>query len=108
MDMSIINTKIVKESKLSLNEMAYYLRHHGWQEVPGQNKYLAVFQGINDDSGRPLLLVLPRQEGTSDELRHLALALEMIAFLEDCSLESALTQIQNFASSHELTMNPVA
>jgi hypothetical protein len=108
MDMSIINTKIVEDSKLSVNDMAYYLRQHSWQELPGQNEHLVVFQGINDDFGRPLLLVLPRKEGTSDELRHLAIALEMIAFLKNCSLESALTQIQDFASNYEIALEPVA
>ncbi len=106
--MSIINTKIVEDSKLSVNEMAYYLRQHSWQELPGQNEHLVVFQGINDDFGRPLLLVLPRKEGTGDELRHLAIVLEMIAFLKNCSLESALIQIQDFVSNYELALEPVS
>jgi hypothetical protein len=105
--MLIINTKIVENSKLSVKDMAYYLRQHSWQELPGQNEHLVVFQGINDDLGQPLLLVLPRQEGTSDELRYLAQALEMIAFLSNCSLENALIRIQNFVSNHESVLESV-
>jgi hypothetical protein len=89
-----INTKIVEESKLSLSQMVSYLRHHGWQQVQGKNNQLMVFQGIKDNSGNPLLLILPRNEVAEDALRYLSHALRLLADIEDCSLEEMLDRIQ--------------
>jgi glycosyltransferase involved in cell wall biosynthesis len=97
-----INTKIVENANVSVHNMAIYLVQHGWQELPGKNDQLVVFQGINDDLGNPLLLVLPRQEGSTDAVRYLAQALEMVAFLENRSLEDSLHQIKNFSQDHRL------
>ncbi len=98
-----INTKILENASISVDDMAIYLRQHGWQELAGKNDKLVVFQGINDDLGNALLLVLPRQEGSADAVRYLAQALEMVAFLENQSLEDSLHQIEDF--SHESWSN---
>ncbi len=91
--MLTINTKLVEDAKLSIDDMARYLRTNGWQELPGKNKHAMVFQGINDDFGNPLMLILPRQNESNNALRYLAQALEMVAFLENKSLEEVLAQI---------------
>jgi hypothetical protein len=91
-----INTKLVEESGLSLSQMVSYLGHHGWQQAQGENNQLMVFQGIKDNSGNPLLLILPRNESAEDTLRYLSHALRLLADIEDCSLEKMLGQIQDF------------
>jgi hypothetical protein len=95
MVMMIINTKIIENANLSVEDFVMYLAQQGWQDVSGQNKHLRVFQGINDDFGNPLLLVLPRRNDATDAIRYMAQALETIAGLENKSLEEALTKIQN-------------
>jgi hypothetical protein len=97
-----INTKIVEESKLSLSQMVSYLCNHGWQQVQGENNQLMVFQGIKDNSGNPLLLILPRNESAEDTLRYLSHALRLLADIEDCSLEEMLGRIQDFVVNGDI------
>jgi hypothetical protein len=94
MVMMIINTKIIENSSLSVEDFVLYLARQGWQEVSGKNKHMRVFQGINDDFGNPLLLVMPRRNDATDAIRYMAQALETIAGLENKSLEEALTKVQ--------------
>jgi hypothetical protein len=94
MVMMIINTKIIENADISVEDFVLYLVRQGWQEVSGQNKLMRIFQGINDDLGNPLLLFLPRRNDSADAIRHMAQVLETIAGLEDMSLEEALTKIQ--------------
>ncbi len=42
--MPIVNTKILRDAKLSASDMALYLHHHGWQELPNKNTRLIIFQ----------------------------------------------------------------
>jgi hypothetical protein len=51
MVMMIINTKIIENADISVEDFVLYLARQGWQEVSGQNKLMRVFQGINDDLG---------------------------------------------------------
>jgi hypothetical protein len=105
MGMQIVNTKILKDAKLSANDMAFYLRHHGWQERSGKNTRIRVFQGVNDDFGRPFLLMIPTSDQFRDAVLRLSEALELLAALDDCSIEEMLTKIQNFLQAE--TISPV-
>jgi hypothetical protein len=40
------NTKILKDAQLSANDMAFYLRRHGWQERPGENTRITFFNSF--------------------------------------------------------------
>jgi hypothetical protein len=105
MDMLRVNTKLLKDAKLSVNDMALYLRYHGWQELPKNNPRVTVFQGENDDFGRPLLLMIPSNDQFRDAVLRLAEALELLAALEDCSIEDMLTQIQDFLHQQAIPLN---
>lgn len=94
--MRIVNTKLLKDAKLSVDDMALYLCFHGWQKLSGKNPRVTVFQGENDDFGRPLLLVIPSNDQFRDAVLRLSEALELLASLEDCSIEDMLMQIQDF------------
>jgi hypothetical protein len=107
MGMPIVNTKILKDAKLSANDMAFYLRHHGWQERPGKNTRITVFQGVEDDFGRPFLLMIPTNDQFRDTLLRLAEALELLAALDDCSIEDMLTKIQNFLQAETISPVPI-
>jgi hypothetical protein len=80
--------------------MALYLRYHCWQELPKNNPRVTVFQGENDDFGRPLLLMIP----SNDQFRD-AVALELLAALEDCLIEDMLIQIQDFLHRQAIPLN---
>jgi hypothetical protein len=108
MIMMIINTKIIENADISVEDFVLYLARQGWQEVSGQNKLMRIFQGINDDLGNPLLLFLPRRNDAADAIRYMAQALETIAGLEDMSLEEALTKIQrNKENNYQLKKDPL-
>jgi hypothetical protein len=104
MDMLRVNTKLLKDAKLSINDMALYLRYHGWQELPKNNPRVTVFQGENDDFGQPLLLIIPSNDQFRDAVLRLAEALELLAALEDCSIEDMLTQIQDFLHRQAISL----
>jgi hypothetical protein len=90
-----ISPQLLRQSDLSVNDMAAYLTQHGWDKVPNRNQRVMIFQGINDDFGNPIILTLPSNDGFGDALRRLSEAVNLVAFLEDRSPESVLFDLQN-------------
>jgi hypothetical protein len=90
-----ISPQLLRQAKLSVNDMADYLIQHGWNKVPNQNQRVIIFQGANDDFGNPIILTLPSNDGFGDALRRLSEAVNLVAFLEDRSPESVLVDLQN-------------
>jgi|UPI0002DF79DB hypothetical protein len=105
MDMLEISPQLLREAKLSVNDMATYLTEHGWQKVANQNPRVMIFQGINDDLGNPIVLTLPRNDSFGDALRRLSEAVNLVAFLEDRSPESVLVDLRDRESSNQLSID---
>ena len=95
-----ISPQLLKEAKLSVNDMATYLTQHGWNKVPNQNQRVMIFQGINDDFGNPIVLTLPRNDSFGDALRRLSEAVNLVAFLEDRSPKSVMVDLHDLAKHH--------
>jgi hypothetical protein len=93
MDMLEISPQLLREAKLSVNDMATYLIDRGWKKVPNQNQRVMIFQGINDDLGNPIILTLPQNDNFGDALRRLSEAVNLVAFLENRSPESLLVDL---------------
>jgi hypothetical protein len=93
MDMLEISPQLLKEAKLSVNDMATYLTEHGWKKIQNENQRMMIFQGINDDFGNPIVLTLPSNDRFGDALRRLSEAVNLVAFLEDRSPESLLLDL---------------
>jgi hypothetical protein len=102
MDMLEISPQLLKEAKLSVNDMANYLTEHGWKTVPNQNPRVTIFQGINDDFGNPIVLTLPRNDSFGDALRRLSEAVNLVAFLEDRSPESLMVDIRDRSAHRQI------
>jgi hypothetical protein len=102
MDMLEISPQLLREAKLSVNDMAEYLIEHGWEQIPNQNPRVMIFQGINDDFGNPIVLTLPRNDSFGDALRRLSEAVNLVAFLEDRSPESVLVDLHDLAKHHQI------
>jgi hypothetical protein len=98
MDMLEISPQLLREAKLSVNDMATYLTDRGWRKVPNQNQRVTIFQGIDDDLGNPIILTLPRNDSFGDALRRLSEAVNLVAFLENRSPESLLIDIQKHST----------
>lgn len=90
-----ISPQLLRQSKLSVNDMAAYLIQYGWDKIPNRNQRVMIFQGVNDDFGNPIVLTLPSNDGFGDALRRLSEAVNLVAFLEDRSPESVLVDLQN-------------
>jgi hypothetical protein len=95
MDMLEISPQLVKEARLSVNDMATYLTQHGWEKMANQNQRMMIFQGTNDDFGNPIILTLPSNDRFGDALRRLSEAVNLVAFLEDRSPESLLLDLRD-------------
>jgi hypothetical protein len=102
MDMLEISPQLLKETRLSVNDMATYLTQHGWQKIPNENQRMMIFQGINDDFGNPIVLTLPSNDRFGDALRRLSEAVNLVAFLEDRSPESLLVELRDRSTHPQL------
>ncbi len=100
-----ISPQLLREAKLSVNDMATYLTEHGWKKMANQNSRVMIFQGINDDLGNPIVLTLPRNDVFGDALRRLSEAVNLVAFLENRSPESVLVDLCDRESSSQLTID---
>ncbi len=79
-----ISPQLLKEAKLSVNDMATYLIDRGWKKVPNQNQRVTIFQGINDDLGHPIILTLPQNDSFGDALRRGACHFLKIKIRQTC------------------------
>lgn len=95
-----ISPQLLKEAKLSVNDMETYLTQHGWEKMPNQNQRVMIFEGINDDFGNPIVLTLPRNDSFGDAFRRLSEAVNLVAFLEDRSPESLLVELRDRSAHH--------
>jgi hypothetical protein len=102
MDMLEISPQLLKEAKLSVDDMATYLTEHGWEKVPNQNQRITIFQGINDDFGNPIVLTLPRNDNFGDALHRLSEAVNLVAFLENRSPESLIVDLHARSANRQL------
>jgi hypothetical protein len=51
---------------IQIDNFVTYLHQHGWQKINHPNTRLLVFQGVNDDRGYPIQIVLPSQNNFED------------------------------------------
>jgi hypothetical protein len=77
MDMLEISPQLLREAKLSVNDMAAYLINNGWEKIPNRNQRVMIFQGVNDDFGNPIVLTLPSNDRFGDALRRLSEAVNL-------------------------------
>lgn len=55
---------------IQIDNFVTYLHQHGWQRIDHPNTRLLVFQGVNDDHGYPIQIVLPNQNNGVAELMY--------------------------------------
>lgn len=97
-----ISPQLLREAKLSVNDMAAYLMNNGWEKIPNQNQRVMIFQGVNDDFGNPIVLTLPSNDRFGDALRRLSEAVNLTAFLENRSPESLLVDLRDRAAHRQI------
>lgn len=70
---------------IPLDDVADYLLEGGWRRVEHPNNKLLVFEGPDDDDGKPIRLILPRRMDYQDSDVRLAEAINLIAAVEERS-----------------------
>jgi hypothetical protein len=75
---------------IQIDNFVTYLYQHGWQKIDHPNTRLLVFQGVNDDRGYPIQIVLPSQNDFEDSDRLLAKAVNLLASIEDRSTQETI------------------
>jgi hypothetical protein len=75
------------DNSIQIDNFVTYLHQHGWQKIDHPNTRLLVFQGVNDDRGYPIQIVLPSQNDFEDSDRLLAKAVNLLAAIEDRSTQ---------------------
>lgn len=82
------------ELNLRKQDVEKYLLTHGWQQVEHPNKKMQVFDGVLDDEGQPIRLVLPVTERFRDATLRIYQAVQTIAGVEDRSIAAVVADIQ--------------
>lgn len=86
---------------LPLEKVISYVERAGWKHIPHPNQNLIVFQGSNDDLGKPIQLVLPRSIQLWDSSILLDKAINLIAAVEEKTPEEIRTAIQRESDFNE-------
>jgi hypothetical protein len=75
---------------IQIDNFVNYLHQHGWQRIDHPNTRLLVFQGVNDDRGYPIQIVLPSQNNFEDSDRLLAKAVNLLAAIDPRSTQETI------------------
>jgi hypothetical protein len=78
------------DNSIQIDNFVTYLHQHGWQKIDHPNTRLLVFQGVNNDRGYPIQIVLPSQNNFEDSDRLLAKAVNLLAVIEDRSTQETI------------------
>jgi hypothetical protein len=78
------------DNPIQIDNFVIYLQQHGWQKIDHPSTRLLVFQGMNDDRGYPIQIVLPSGNNFEDSDRLLAKAVNLLAEIEDRSTQETI------------------
>jgi hypothetical protein len=78
------------DNSIQIDNFITYLHQHGWQKIDHSNTRLLVFQGVNDDRGYPIQIVLPSQNNFEDSDRLLAKAVNLLAAIDERSTQETI------------------
>ena len=88
---------------VQIDNFVAYLHQHGWQKIDHPNPRLLVFQGVNDDRGYPIQIVLPSQNNFEDSDRLLAKAVNLLAAIEDRSIQETIDLLTKKTQRSQIT-----
>lgn len=89
-----VSPREVELSGISRSQVIDFAKSQSWHEIEHPQRQLLVLEGPPDDEGEPLLMVLPRQDGSRTLPIRLAEAINQIAGVEDRSPYDVLREIQ--------------
>ena len=86
------------DNPIQIDNFVNYLHQHSWQKIDHPNTRLLVFQGVNDDRGYPIQIVLPSQNNFEDSDRLLAKAVNLLAAIENRSTQETIDLLTSESS----------
>jgi hypothetical protein len=96
--MAMVDTSSYQLTKhLLVRDVIPYLSQHGWHRVPHPNNHLLLFEGVLDNYGNPIQLVLPSRDDFGDSPLRLAEAVKLLADVENRPPEAVLVDIREGA-----------
>jgi hypothetical protein len=75
------------------SDVMHYLVSHGWKRQPFPRQEVLVFEGPPDDSGKPIIQMLPASEGAPDYRGSLIRLITALAIIEDRMAPAVLDDI---------------
>jgi hypothetical protein len=104
-----VNTEIRESSQmqnLQPEVIAAFLNKRGWQKIFQPNPDLIVFQGMQDDLGNIVSLVLPQHNRFLDSQFLIDKAINLLAIIENKSVQAILSEISASQDSNS-TVSPI-
>jgi hypothetical protein len=88
---------------IQIDNFVTYLHKYGWLKIDHPNTRLLVFQGVNDDRGHPIQIVLPSQNNFEDSDRLLVKAVNLLATIEDRSTQETIDLLTKKTQRSQIT-----
>jgi len=82
-----------KGHRLPLKALRKYLNGHGWTPKPCQRPKTLYFEGPSDDTGHPLVQILPTSEKAADYALRVGSLLATLSLIEGRSVEDIVKEI---------------
>ena len=81
--------------ELDLRDLYAYVKEAGWKELPYPSDRLLVFEGPENDDGRPIILSIPTKRGFRDTDDRLLDAINLLSAVEDTNPSIIIQKIQS-------------
>jgi hypothetical protein len=93
----MINPQDLSDVELSVDDLSAYAIRQGWRKVLHPNERLLVFEGVADDEGNPIRLVLPSHKHFGDALLRFAEAINLLASVQNSTPQAILEDLRREA-----------
>jgi hypothetical protein len=99
--MDATRTSKLPITDVDIRTLTAYLERTGWRRTPHANSDIVLFEGPEDDEGKPIKLILPKQNDLQDSYLRLEEAINLLAVIEEKSPHDLIQSIQSKpGSSH--------
>ncbi len=105
--MRMHRTDTLSLDAIRVDQITSYLIEHGWKQVPFRREGLLVFEGPEDDDGKPIVQVIPRSERSSDFGIRAAELVNALSVIEDRPIEEIVRDISGANIAPARSRGPV-
>jgi hypothetical protein len=92
---NVPSTTKLTTKDLDIGTITAYLEGTGWKRTQHSNKDIIVFEGPQDDEGKPIKLVLPRKTDFQDSYLRLGEAIDLLAAIQEKSPQDVIQSMKS-------------